>query len=128
MKRHIIACVLIVACLVATLATIGQVQAKSSVPTITISIRQNSATKHLYFAPTFPGCTSSSEYVVNVKFVNTTKQKAHVYLQTTSLAWIKPGKSETSALDMISPTIFQFDVNTGNKLTGTDAQMFLTEC
>lgn len=124
MKKNIIACMLIAACL-ATLTTIHQVQAKSSIQTFTISIRQN-AKGHLYFAPTFPGC--GDQYVVNVKFVNTSKQKAHVFLNTRSLAWIKPGKSEESSLDMVSPTIFQFDVNTGNKVTGTDAQLFIAAC
>lgn len=126
MKRNIIACVLIVACLVAGLITIGQVEAKSSIQTFVISIRQNPTTKHLYFAPTFPGC--GDQYVVNVKFFNTSKQKVHVFLNTRSLAWIKPGKSEESSLDMVSPTIFQFDVNTGNKVTGTDAQVFIAAC
>lgn len=126
MKRNIIACMLIVACLVATLVTIQQAQAKSSIQTFTISIRQNPTTKHLYFAPTFPGC--GDQYVVNVKFVNASKQKAHLFLNTRSLAWIKPGKSEESSLDMVSPTIFQFDVNTGNKVTGTDAQLFIAAC
>lgn len=108
MKRKIIACVLIVACVVAGLATMHQTQQveaksiKQHIPQVTINIRQNPKTLHNYFDPTFP-CIRGR--VANVTIKNTTMQgqlvswwQSNGYKLIQYIVTLLPGKSTTSTM------------------------------
>jgi hypothetical protein len=99
MKRNIIAIILIITCLVATLATIHQVEAKSSIPTRTITIRQN--VKHLYFSPTYPTCVHGN--VVQVKLINASQLTTRLLFNGKSGS-LKPNSDVTIQLFVQEPS------------------------
>lgn len=67
--------------LIACIVSLGfpQPTQASSIPTVTLSIRQNQVTKHYYFSPTYPCIPGMSAYV---KIVNTT-QKSQPFIEPT---------------------------------------------
>lgn len=99
MKRNIIACILIVACLVATLATMHQTeqaeakgtntQAKSSVFKIVTYIKHNRTTGTFYFAPSHPACIPLNYKQAIVTIKNTAGTSVYAY----SFGYLKPGQS-----------------------------------
>lgn len=91
--RNIIACLLVVVCLVmAGLATIHQAQAKSTNPQITVDIKPSNH-KIAYFSPTYVYCTVTLPQQCNIKFVNKINKPVTLYAWTHLLATIKPGAS-----------------------------------
>lgn len=124
MKRNIIACMLIAVCLVATLVTIEQVEAKSTkkqhIPSVTLYIKQNSTTHHNYFTsqPTFL-CIRGRTASITIK--NTTKQPQVIdWWALYKFVTIQPGKSITStqhAYDMgVDNPNYEIDVVLNYKL------------
>lgn len=96
----IIACVLIVACLVATLTGIQQAQAKGTkkqhIPSITLYIQQNPTTKQNYFTSR-PAFLCIRGRVASITIKNTTKQPQVIdWWALYKFVTIQPGKSITS--------------------------------
>lgn len=100
MKRYIIACLLILACVVAGLATMQQVEAKSvkkqHIPSITLYIQQDLTTKHNYFTSR-PAFLCIRGRVISITIKNTTKQPQIIdWWALYQFVTIQPGKSITS--------------------------------
>lgn len=93
--RNIIACLLIVACLLAVLAGIHhQVEAKSTIlpPQINVSIKPSNH-KTAYFSPTYIYCDVKINQLCNIKFTNKTSKPITLYIWSTFLATLKPNAS-----------------------------------